>query len=585
MDFVEQLKASVDIVKVVGEYVRLRKAGSRWVGLCPFHNEKTPSFGVNSTHQYYKCFGCGAGGDVLKFVMEIEGVTFFEALKILAERNGIPMPKRQEYTDPNTRLRASLFEIHKIAAEAFRSNLFGPNGSAARAYLERRGLSRHLAEEFGLGLSDRSGTALLRLLQQKGVSAEMAEEAGLVSRRQDGSFFDRFRGRLMFPIHNESGSIIGFGGRALSDEDEPKYLNSPKTALYDKSNVLYNLHRAKTAARKHDRIILVEGYMDAIGVYSAGIHEVVASCGTALTSNQVRAIKRHSDKIIVNFDPDAAGANATERSIQMLLDEGMHVRVLHLPGGLDPDEYVKQHGAEAYSRRLERASPYFYWLADQVRAKYPPTAEGRFEGFEKVLLPAIHRLSSELERATLANDVASYLGVDPSLVRNHLRRASGVKNQREQKSATAKPSLSGAETLLIKALVADPQIRELTLPRLRGLKVLETLATRRIFETLLGMWESGSPISFGELESRLEDADKTLLASIVLDDSIGEEVITPEQADACVARLMESELESMRAALRAQIRAAERAGNVADAIRLMTELSELDRWKKARSAS
>ncbi|MEO8661563.1 MAG: DNA primase, partial [Bryobacteraceae bacterium] len=301
MEFVEQLKSSVDIVTVVGEYVRLRKAGTRWVGLCPFHNEKSPSFGVNTTHQFYKCFGCGAGGDVLKFVMEVERVTFFEALKMLSERYGIPMPKRQEFSDPESRRRSSLFDLHELAADIFRANLAAGNGGAARGYLAKRGVSQQTATEFGLGLSERSGNGLLRAMEGKGFSEEQLEQSGLFSRREGGGLFDRFRGRLMFPIHNESGKTIGFGGRALAADDEPKYLNSPKTDLYDKGYVLYNLHRAKGPVRKADRVVLVEGYMDVIGVSAAGVQEVVASCGTALTNTQVRALKRHSEKVVVNF--------------------------------------------------------------------------------------------------------------------------------------------------------------------------------------------------------------------------------------------------------------------------------------------
>ena len=309
MDFKEQLKSSVDIVKVIGEHVRLRKSGvSRYTGLCPFHNEKTPSFSVHAGHQFYKCFGCGASGDVLKFVMEFEHVSFPEALKLLAERNGIPMPKRAEYADPETRLRAAVYQIQELAQEAFREHLAGPAGAEARRYLEKRGVAPEVSEQFGLGYADRSGRFLLRILEKQQFTAEQMENSGLLGRREDGSFYDRFRNRLMFPIHNESGKVIGFGGRALDPADEAKYLNSAESPIYKKSAVLYNLHRAKEGIRKADRAVLVEGYMDAIGVSAAGVREVVASCGTSLTTQHVQTLRRHSDKIVVNFDPDAAGA-------------------------------------------------------------------------------------------------------------------------------------------------------------------------------------------------------------------------------------------------------------------------------------
>src|SRR4051794_13105499 len=334
MDFAEQVKGSVDIVGVVGEHVRLRKSGPyRFMGLCPFHQEKTPSFTVHVTRQFYKCFSCGAFGDVFKFVMEIEGLSFPEALKSLAERNGIPMPKRSQYADDDSRLRGALLAMHELAQENFRANLIGPAGETARTYLAKRGLALETVEQFGIGYSDRSGRALLRLFEQRTFPAAQMEQSGLVGRRDDGSMYDRFRNRLMFPIHDGSGKIIAYGGRALAADDNPKYLNSPETPIYRKSYVLYNLHRAKEPMRKDDRVILVEGYMDAIGVTAAGFGQVVASCGTALTAQQVKLLKQHTARIVVNFDPDTAGVNAGGRWLKILLQEGMQGGGLGLDGG------------------------------------------------------------------------------------------------------------------------------------------------------------------------------------------------------------------------------------------------------------
>ena len=302
---------------------------------------------MHSGHQFFKCFGCNISGDLFKFVMEIERISFFEALKLVAERNGMAMPKR-EYSDPDAKLRSALMEMHETAARVFQSNLNGPGGAQARQYLASRNVTPEQIAEFGLGLSDASGNQLVRQFESR-FAPEQLEQSGLVAKRQESAgYYDRFRGRLMFPIHNELGKVIGFGGRALRPGEEPKYLNSPETVLYRKSYVLYNLHRAKEGIRKQEYAVLVEGYMDVIGVYSAGVHNVVASCGTALTNTQVRVLKGHSERIVVNFDPDTAGANAAQKSIQMLLDEGLHVRVLELGGDLDPDEFVKASGAEAY---------------------------------------------------------------------------------------------------------------------------------------------------------------------------------------------------------------------------------------------
>lgn len=401
-DFKDQLKSSADIVKVVGEYVRLRRSGatSRYVGLCPFHQEKTPSFGVNQSMQFYKCFGCGASGDIFSFVQAVEGLSFYEALQQIAERNGIPLPKRNDLSDPESRLRGALHEIHNLAASLYRSLLHGPQGAAAQAYLERRGISPELIDAFEIGFSDPQGHLLTRKLMEEKFTPEQMEASGLVRRRDESSgygsgHYDTFRGRLMFPIHNESGKVIAFGGRAMKDDEQPKYINSPETAIYKKNATLYNMHRARNGMRKTNRTVLVEGYMDVIGVYSAGVSEVVASCGTALTNSQVRAMRRHSDTVVINFDPDTAGTNAAEKAIQLLLDEGLHVKVVTLDGGLDPAEYVKRNGIDAYLAKLEGASGYFSWLAGRARVKFDMrSSEGRSDAF-RFLLPAVASLRSD----------------------------------------------------------------------------------------------------------------------------------------------------------------------------------------------
>src|SRR3954468_17616235 len=468
MEFVEQLKSSVDIVSVIGEYVRLRRSGAnRYMGLCPFHSEKSPSFTVHVVHQFYKCFSCGVSGDVIKFVQEKEGISFFEALKSLAERYGIPMPKRSQYADDDSRLRGALLALHELAQENFRANLNGPAGETARAYLAKRGLAGETVEQFGIGYSDRSGRALLRLFEQRSFPAAQIEQSGLVGRREDGSMYDRFRGRLMFPIHDGSGRIIAFGGRALAADDNPKYLNSPETPIYKKSYVLYNLHRAKEPMRKEDRAILVEGYMDAIGVTAAGFGPVVASCGTALTAQQVKLLKQHTPRIVVNFDPDTAGANAAERSINILLEEGMQVRILELDGGLDPDDYCKERGAAAYQERLEGAKGYFYWLADRARAKYDVrTSEGQVSVL-KFLMPAVQRISDQMERMVIAGDLASYIGVDRGMVLDSFKKS--VAQRREQKFQRPAVMLRHDERILINAVLAQPALATAIAPELKAM--------------------------------------------------------------------------------------------------------------------
>jgi DNA primase len=469
-------------------------------------------------------------------------------------------------------------EMHEIAARVFQSNLQGPAGAEARQYLAGRNVTPEQIAEFGLGLSDASWNQLTRQFESR-FTPEQLEQSGLVAKRQEGSgFYDRFRGRLMFPIHNASGKVIGFGGRALRPGDDPKYLNSPETPLYRKSYVLYNLHRAKEAIRKSDYSVLVEGYMDVIGVYSAGVHNVVASCGTSLTNTQVRALKRHSESIVVNFDPDTAGANAAQKSITMLLDENLRVRVLDLGGDLDPDEFVKASGAEVYRQRVEKAPSYFHWLADRARGKFDMrTVEGRMEGF-KFIAPAIQRIADRLERFAVANDVANYLGVDEKLVREHFSK--GVK---EPGPVHRRPDAPPTERLLLHSLLASQAARSLAIPELRDLPAVDRFVARNVFKALFAMHSDGAPFRFADLEGRLSDADRDLLSSVVFADEILEEEKAAEQALACLRSLKSQDPRSEAAALRARIKAAERDGNLQEAMRLAEEVVALD--QKSRSVS
>ncbi len=572
--FKDQLKNTVDIVRTIGEYVRLKRIGAsgRYLGLCPFHNEKTPSFNVNADKQFYKCFGCGKGGDVFRFVMDIEGIGFFEAMKLLAERNGIPMPKERPADDPESKRRASLQDLHELAAKHFRENLLAPGGEAAREYLKRRGVGQKLAEEFWLGYSDTAG-GLLRVFQKERVPEELWEPSGLILKRQDGGgYYDRFRGRLMFPIANESGKLIAFGGRALGEE-QPKYLNSPETAIYRKSHVLYNLHRAREAARKQGRFVLVEGYMDVIGAWAAGVKEVVASCGTALRPEQVGAMKRHADLVVVNFDPDPAGANATERSIAMLLEENLRLRVCSLAGGLDPDEYAKTHGAEAYRAALDASPSYFSWLAARARERYDTrAAEGRMEAF-RFLLPSILKLPDKLERLAVVNDLAAQLGVEAGAMLEQFRKAA-QERRGPQSLAAAVPAVALPETekLLIRLLLHHPQAVLPYVDTILGLEEFASLEGKAILEPAFSLLEAEGEVDYHALSQRLQPENANLLAALFSSDteSVDKDQEDPSrQVEACLAKLERDGLERRQRALRRDVKEAERRGDMAEALRLM----------------
>ncbi len=582
MNFAEELKSQLNIVDVVQQYVSLKRqgAGQRWKGLCPFHSEKTPSFNVDGGHQFYKCFGCDARGDVFSFVQQIESLNFTETLRLLAERYGIAMPERQRNDDPEAQRTAALLEIHELAAGIFQDNLRGASGLDARAYLESRGVSQDAAREFRLGLSDSSGQQLVQRLKKFGETLLL--DSGLVAKRPEGGgLYDRFRSRLMFPIHDGAGKVIAFGGRALRPDDKVKYLNSPETKLYTKSTVLYNLHRARVPARKNDRMILVEGYMDVIGVYSAGVQEVVALCGTALGPQQIRAMKQEASyqsgkgHVILNLDPDTAGSRSTEKNISPLLAQGLRVKVLEIPGGLDPDEYVQTSGADAYRQLLEVAPSYFHWLTDLARKKFNTrTAEGRVDAF-KLILPAIEQVHDRIERAAIATEVAEQLGVDRETVRQTLRSKTGpqASPQRRDLSSAVPPN----EKLLLACMLASADARAVIRHYLSQPNTLEMLELRAVFEAVLAAESSENPFSLPAIIDTLEPRFERILSEIGFSESGVAEEHAAEQALDCLKLLDAKSKQGKRESLKSRIKEAETQGKLDEALRLMTELDGLGR--------
>lgn len=392
----------------------------------------------------------------------------------------------------------------------------------------------------------------------------------------------------MFPIHNEQGKVIAFGGRALRSGDEPKYLNSAESEIYKKSTILYNLHRAKTDARRHDRMILVEGYMDVIGVHAAGIQEVVAICGTALSNTQVRAVKSHvassrasNGQVILNLDPDEAGARSAEKYVGAFLAEGLRLRVLKLPGGLDPDEYVQQNGADAYAYQVSNAPFYFHWLAERAREKFDVrTSEGKVDAF-KSILPALQQVSDKLERAALTNQLADYFKLDRAVIADQLRQ-SPVKPETPRKASSTTSGIPPNELLLLSCLVTSNDARQAIQHYLSSSDVLGMLELRPIFECLLRMSQEGIPFSISELSHRLEPRMQRILTEVSFSEGTMEEEAAAQQALHCL-RALEGKASGAKAVdLKRRIRELEQQGNMEEALRLATEL---DRSEAAASKS
>src|SRR5713101_2923446 len=544
--FAEKVKQQADIVRVVGEYVRLKKTGKDFSGLCPFHQEKTPSFTVSPIKQIFYCFGCGEGGDVFNFIMEMEKCEFPEALRIAAEKCGISMPRPKERTPEERKeyqQRAFLVEMHREAQTFFVKQLEGTlEGKAARAYLEDRGLDADAIARFGIGYAPSGGDALLRQVKNK-YNEKLLADSGLISRDQGGRLFDRFRRRITFPISNESGKIVAFGARALGD-DQPKYLNSPETPIYSKSNVLYHLDRAKDALRRSDFAVLVEGYMDAIAVARAGISNVVASCGTSLAEPQIKLLSRFTKRVVVNYDPDTAGQAATERSLVLLLERDFEVRVLALPPigekKADPDLFIREKGVEAYTKLLKDAPPYVDYLIGRARQMDLSTGEGKLRAVN-FLLPYVQKIPNRILRSEWATRIAQQLRLEEPVLRAALSKAAAerrreLKTQPELVARAAKP----VERRLIQMLAEAEGFRQELAQQLQNARLYHGLETEKIFAALVVASLSGQPLQATELAAVLEERDRRLLFEILFEEASEP---TWEEAMSCVEALQHRQAE------------------------------------------
>jgi DNA primase len=567
----DEIRSAVDIIKIVGDYVKLRKAGTNFIGLCPFHQEKTPSFAVHPVRQIFHCFGCGAGGDVFKFVMLIENVTFPEAIQRLSEKIGMKLPAAWggHADDARSKERLALYNMHEVAAEFFAAQLGATmEGRAAHAYLLDRGLADVTLAQFRLGYAPSDGRALNRRLLEAGFSTELCEASGLlVPGRESGRPIDRFRRRIIFPIANESGKVVAFAGRALGD-DQPKYLNSPETPIYTKSRLLYYLHRAGPAVRKLDFAILVEGYMDAIALASNGIENVVASCGTSLTESQVRLLGRYTRRVVVNYDPDSAGMAATERSLGLLLEEGFDVKVLALPAGMDPDAFIRREGLTAYRERLGRAPSYLDYLTDRAAAQHGlGTPEGKVRAVNSVL-PYLVRVGNQLLRHEMGSRLAERLRLDERLLRQELQRA--VRNgdsrvQLQPGTRTLQPS--PAEKELLQAFLGNPELAAEFLESVVQAGDCDGLPTEGVFKSLLADYKQWGSLDPERFENSLRPEERRCLFEAQF---LGDQPPDRFRALSSLRALKRRQMERQRANLQSAIERAERA-NDREAIKQLWE--------------
>jgi DNA primase len=649
-DFAYTVKQQADIVRIVGDYIKLKKAGAQnYSGLCPFHGEKTPSFSVHATRQFYHCFGCGVSGDVFSFVQKIENITFPEAVRLVAQKLSIPLPKAS-YSTPGeareARLRGQLLDVHERAVAFFQECLRRPEGAKAREYLTGRGLNDEVIVRFRIGYAPDSGFLLRDRLKSE-FGEEVLRESGLFSWKQDdgrpasgtrlpdnnagapslsvrsldgqGGDFDspeagsrkpeaaevrgprsdagvaamysKFRNRVMFPIASENGKVIAFTGRTLATDEKsgPKYLNSPETPIYSKGRVLFNLDLAKEWIKKFDYAILVEGQMDCISVYAAGFHNVIASSGTAFTELQAKLLGRFGKNVVVNFDPDTAGAKATERTLGLLVEEEFQIKVLTLEQGFDPDLYIRRKGRDAYQEALRHSQKYFDYLIERARTQFPArSGESKLKAVN-YLLPHIQRIPSRIVRDELAHEIAQKLQIDSAVLRQELRHTAATRSASAVK-APAEAQVTDAEKVLIRALASARQIQsgsehlsardgaeEEFDPARQAQFVLQNeglhrgLATEALADCLL----NAGPEVADVLEVPATEGDRRMLATILLKE---DEDLTAEILEAAVRALRRIHLRRRQEQVQQELK---KPGLAADKDRLRELLSELERISRA----
>ena len=597
-NFAQTVKAQVDIVKIVGEYVKLRKTGAQnYSGLCPFHKEKTGSFSVNATHGYFYCFGCHEKGDVFTFVMKMDVLTFPEAVRSVAVKAGIPLPKREFHSPEEAQeagLRRQLIDLHEAATQYFEAQLKAPASARAREYLTGRGVAAQTLAAFRIGYApDDFNDMRERLKPHFGDEAMRASGLFTSSEKNEenqptGPLYARFRKRITFPIANEQGKTIAFTARALDAVDDKgrevaKYVNSPETALYTKGQVLFNLDKAKAEVRALEFALLVEGQMDCISVYMAGVKNVLAISGTAFTEVQVRLLSRFTKRVIVNLDPYEAGRKAAEKSISLLTDEGFEVRVIELDGGLDPDRFVREQGIQAYMTALRTAKRHSDYLIDRARQTFPVrTPDGKVKALN-FLLPHMRRMPNRIHRDEFAADAAQKLGIDSAVMRQELKEAAaqrlGSVPARRMGPATE------IERVLLRALVLPDKDKA----RQRAAEQLcahpewyEGMNAAQLLEAL-----AHGPAPDNPLDAAADDDMRTMLAEVLASQAEAPETgsrskgSTPqtmlEQVEGALLTLSLRFLERRQRELRTSIAEAERRGDHAMVDTLTLEKMKVDR--------
>ncbi len=582
--FIDDLKRQADIVRVIQDYVQIKKKGANWMACCPFHKEKTPSFSVSPAKEIFYCFGCHKGGTVFNFVMEMERVSFPEAIKIVADKTGVPLPKLIDDSRFEARRQESdeVIELNKWALEWWEQQLLSSNeGRIAREYLERREITDDTQKTFRLGYAPDSWDALSIHLRQKGATQEQIEKSGLVVKKDEGGSYDRFRGRLMFPVFDFQGRPIAFGGRTLKNEDA-KYINSPETSAYVKGRNLFGLNLTRDEIRRNGFAILVEGFLDLIVPYQFGIKNVVASLGTALTNDQVKLLSRFARKVVVNYDGDPAGVQAAKKAIEILLAEDIEVKVLVLPDNSDPDEFIRKAGAGEYARQRGNAQPHIQFVIDQaVRDRKLSNPADKEAAIDEVL-PYIRAVQSRLQKREYFDIAMDSLRIGDVGVRRELWQGirSGTRGPSQaspQRRMYSRPTV--AEQRLLELLLSDAEFRKEILPGL-NVEDYDGLATAPIFRAIDEADRSGQEVNYDFLSTRMEgDPVAEILPALLLSEFASDENPDAKRLAArrCIDALRLMLVDRRINDISSEIAAAERAGETERIDQLSVEAVEMAR--------
>lgn len=580
--FIDDLKRQADIVRVIQDYVTLKKKGANWMACCPFHKEKTPSFSVSPAKEIFYCFGCHKGGTVFNFVMEMERISFPEAIRLVAEKTGVPLPKLE--IDSRFEARRSeiddVIQLNRWALDWWEQQLDhgGAEAKAARDYLSQREITDETQKTFRLGFAPDSWEALSSHLRQKGATQMQIERSGLVVKKEEGGSYDRFRGRLMFPVMDIQGKPIAFGGRTLKNEDA-KYINSPETAAYVKGRNLFGLNLSRDEIRRQGYAILVEGFLDLIVPFQSGIRNVVASLGTALTPEQVKLLSRFARKVVVNYDGDKAGVQAAKKAIEVLLTEDLEVKVLVLPDNADPDEFIRRFGASEYQQRRGEAQPHIQFVIDQAVRDRKLTNPAQKEAAIEEVLPFIRAVRSRIQKREYFDIAMDSLRVnDPSLKREFWQTLRGGEARRtvSRRGASGQSEATPAEQRLLGVLFADANLRRQVLPLLQAEDYAD-LPTAAIFRALRELEAEEKVIDFDSLNEKIESDDFSarLLPMLLMSESL-HAANENYAAEECVRTFRLMKIRHRIDQVKAELAAAERAEDNESVSILTKEHMELD---------